>query len=88
MLGMVKQYIVVFIISMKSYSSGPKLKKKKKKKTKDGERQREAQNNSLGGAKQHDKQKHSNFQNFELSLILFQTTNNQRFKVSFQIRIV
>lgn len=87
MLGMVKQYIVVFIISMKSYSSGPKLKKKKKK-TKDGERQREAQNNSLGGAKQHDKQKHSNFQNFELSLILFQTTNNQRFKVSFQIRIV
>ena len=31
MLGMVKQYIVVFIISMKSYSSGPKLKKKKKK---------------------------------------------------------
>lgn len=34
MLGMVKQYIVVFIISMKSYSSGPKLKKKKEKRQK------------------------------------------------------
>ena len=40
MLGMVKQYIVVFIISMKSYSSGPKLKKKKKRQKMERDREK------------------------------------------------